>query len=369
VPTLDIRTLNRTLLYRQHLLARADLPLIDMIAHLVGVQAQVNNPSYIGLWARLHGMTRAALTDALRDRAVVRAPAWRSTLHLLTRSDYLAFRRALEPALIRGLNSFFGARARALDTQAVVDYARQVYAEAPRTQAEIRALLLDAFPKNDPDALAYCARSFLPLVQVFPGGVWGAGSSPLYADAEAHLGAPISPEYSIIPVFRRYLAAFGPASIADFQFWAGIPKLRGAIEAVRDEFAVYRAESGVELYDLPGAPIIDGDVPAPPRLVAEYDNLIIAHDDRTRIIADADYKKIFLSAARVLPTLLVDGFVAGAWRIDREKKRLTVTLAPFIPLNAEVSAALEAEAHALLAFAADDKDDPALFSIRWLPPV
>jgi hypothetical protein len=366
--TLDTRTLNRTHLHRQHLLTRADLPVTDMIAHLVGVQAQVNNSPYIGLWSRIAGLTRDALTDALRDRTVVRAPAWRSTLHLLTRADYLAFRRALEPALIRGLNSFFGARARALDTTAVVEYAREVYAEAPRTQGEIRAILLEAFPKHDPEALAYCARSYLPLVQVFPGGVWGTGGSPAYADAESWLGAPISDDYSIIPVFRRYLAAFGPASIADFQFWAGIPRLKGAIEAVRDQFTLYRDARGVELYDLPGAPIIDGAAPVPPRLIAEYDNLIIAHDDRSRIIAEADYRKIFLSAARVLPTLLVDGFVAGAWRIEREKKRLTVTIAPFAPLDADVTEALEAEARALLAFAADAKDDPAAFSIRWLEP-
>lgn len=362
---LNRRTLNRTYLHRQHLLAPAPMTPQQMTTHLVGLQAQLNNPPYIGLWARLAAFERDQLTELIRQKAIVRVAAWRSTLHLLTADDYLNLRVAFEPALIKGLNSFFGARARALDVPAVVDYARQVYADAPRTQAEIRALLLEAFPHNDPDALAYCARTFLPLVQVFPGGTWGKGGSPAYAAAEAHLGRQANPGYDILPAFRRYLAAFGPASIMDFQFWSGMAKLKGAIEARRGEFVLYRDENGVELYDLPGAPIIDEAAPAPIRLVPEYDNVIIAHSDRARIIADADYGKIFLSAARVLPTLLIDGFVAGAWRFERLKKRLNLTIAPFAPLDAATRAAVEAEALRTLAFIANPADDPAGFEVGW----
>ncbi|MDZ4770920.1 MAG: winged helix DNA-binding domain-containing protein [Chloroflexota bacterium] len=363
--SLPLRALNRTFLQRQHLLRPADMTPMAMTAHLLGLQAQVNNPPYIGLWTRLQTFERDALTEALRARQIVRAAAWRSTLHLMTAADYLALRRAFEPALIKGLNAFFGTRARALDVPLVVDVARQIYEDAPRTQAEIRTILLESFPDNDPDALAYCARSYLSLVQVFPGGTWSKGGSPAYAAAESHLSASANPDYAIMPVFRRYLAACGPASIMDFQTWTGMTRLKGVIESHQGEFRLYTDANGVALYDLPEMAIVEADTPAPIRFIPEYDNVLLSHSDRNRILADADYRKVFLSAARVLATVLVDGFVAAAWRVDRDKKRLILTIAPFAALTAEVTTQIEAEALKVLAFVADMKDDPAGFAVRW----
>jgi len=365
--TLTLRELNRATLARQYLLDRAALDVPEAIAGLVGLQAQVNNPPYIGLWTRLRDFRRGELTALMRRRAVVRGALLRSTLHLLTAEDYLLLRPAIQPALERALRSFFGAQARGLDTARLVATALPLLEERPRSFTELRAALVAIEPDRQPEALAYAVRTYLPLVQVPPGGTWGSGGSPAYALAEPWLGGVVAgPQESFRALVWRYLAAFGPATVRDLQVWSGLTGLKDAVAALRPKLCAFRDEQGRELLDLPDRPLPPADLPAPPRFLPEYDNLLLAHADRTRVIPDEYRSLIFLSAARVRATYLLDGIVRGAWKTERVRDAATLVVEPFAPLSPPDRAALADEGERLLRFIADDA---ATFAVRFAEPV
>ena len=347
------RELNQATLARQLLLERTALPATAAIRRVGGLQAQVPNPPYIGLWSRLVGFRREELTGALERREVVRVAAMRSTLHLLPADDYLALFPALQPALTRAMRAFFGARASGLDVAALVETARAAAAERPLLQGELKARLLEVAPGRDADALAYAVRAHLPLVQVFPGGTWRSAANHPYALAEAWLGRPVEEDVGPAPLVRAYLAAFGPASVADAQAWTGLTGLKPVFAALRPELAVVRDEAGRELFDLPGVPLSNPATPAPVRFLPEYDNLLVAFADRRRVIADEHKPRVFLSAARVRATVLVDGEVRAVWAVERgtgkAKGTATLTIEPFAPLG-EAEAEAVAEGERLLAW-------------------
>ena len=215
-PVLTPRELNRATLARQMLLDRERIPPLDAIKRLVGLQAQIPNPPYVSLWTRLHGFRREDLSRLLHERRAVRAPLMRSTLHLVSAEDYLLLWPALQPALVRALNAFFGRRARGLDVDRLFAAARKVLDEAPRTMGELKAVLAEVEPDRDGDALNYVVRTHLPLVQVPPGGTWGSGAAAAYATAEAWLGRPSSgPKFPLRELLFRYLVGFGRSSRRD----------------------------------------------------------------------------------------------------------------------------------------------------------
>ncbi|GAB4510865.1 MAG: winged helix DNA-binding domain-containing protein [Anaerolineae bacterium] len=351
--TLTRRQLNRALLARQMFLHREDCTPLEAVQRLFGLQAQLPNPPYIGLWVRLQNIQRDDLTHLMETRQVVRAALMRSTLHLMTAEDYLRFRMTLQPALDRALNAFFGKRARDLDLPAVVAAAQSFVSEAPRSTGEVKARMLELMPGQDGEALAYAVRNNIPQVQVPPGGVWGSGSAGAYIASGAWIGE-VDPNDNAREMFRRYLMAFGPASVMDFQAWSGLTKLKDVLESMRAELRVYRSESGKELFDVPEATLPPEDTPVPVCFVPEYDNLIISHADRSHIIADEDRPKVFLSAARVLGTILVDGFVAGTWKTEIKKKSITLRITPFDALAAEDETALAEEGERLARFILPD---------------
>jgi len=349
---LTLRDLNRALLRRQMLLERAEASALDAVRRLVAMQAQVPNPPYIGLWTRLRGFNRDELSSLIEGRQVIRAPLMRSTLHLVAAEDYPLLWPALQPALARALNSFFGKETRGMSLDRLLPVARELLAEGPRTFAELRAALLEVEPGRDPAALAYAVRSHLPLVQVPPGGLWRSGGSPAYALVEIFKEAR-SCAAALRELAFRYLAAFGPASVKDFQAWSGLVRMGEAFEGLRPELCVYRDEEGNELFDLPDAPLPSGDEPAPVRFVPEYDNLVLSHADRRRVLADEHRKGVFLSAARVRATVLVDGFVRGAWKIEKAGPTATLVVEPFGPLPARDRDALAEEGERLVRFVED----------------
>ena len=355
---LSLRELNRATFSRQMLLGREDVSAYEAVSRLAGLQAQVPNPPYIGLWSRLHGFERGDLTGLIEDRRVVRSSMMRATLHLTTAEDYLLLRPAIQPALDRSLRSIAGKRLEGLDLDRLVSAAREMAEEEPRTSKELQGRLLDMEPDRDPSALAYLVRMRLPLVQTPPAGIWGTGGSPRFALPEPWLGARLAdPGESLRALVLRYLAAFGPAGARDFQAWSGLTGAKALLQELRPELVEFRDEDGNELFDLPDAPLPPADSPAPPRFVPEYDNLVLSHADRRRVIADGDRKAVFLSAARVRATVLVDGFVAGAWRIEKTRKSAALIVEPFAPLAPEDRDALAEEGERLLRFATDGQPE------------
>ena len=353
--TLTMRELNRTFLARQWLLTRSSLSPVEATDHLIALQSQVPNPPYIGLWSRLADFPRVQLTEALERQQVVRAPFLRSTLHLLTPTTYRQFYPSIQPALIKAHHAFHR-QAKQLPTAELVAWARPLLEEAPRSMGEIETHLLQRFPTFPSADLGYHVRTFLPLVQVYPGGTWGSGSKMLYTLAEEALGKfeTVDPLQAL---FARYLMAFGPASIMDFQTWLGRTKLKEALGTLPADWVRYQDENGSELIDLPNLPIMDGDLPVSPRFIPEYDNLVLGHQNRTRILADVHRPFVFLSAARVMGTFLMDGFVAGVWKFKREKKTLIMTISPFERLSFSQQEGVLWEALHLLSFCLEDQEN------------
>ena len=203
--------------------------------------------------------------------------------------------------------------------------------------------------------MAYAVRSYLPLVQVPPSGTWGVGTRATYTTAESWLGAAAPRDLESL--FRRYLAAFGPADVMDFQTWTGMTSLKSRLKETLTTLVAYRDEGGRVLYDLPDQPIVDEDIPAPIRFLPEYDNILIAHKDRSRILPEAQRKKVFVSAGRVLGSVIIDGFVAAIWRVERDKTGATLRVTLFEEQTDDVLESIEAEGLALVRFIEEAAED------------
>ncbi len=347
---LTLRELNRTTLARQLLLERAMMPVPAAIERLVGLQAQQASSPYVGLWTRLQDFRRDDLARLLEDRTIVKATLMRSTLHLFTTQDYLRFRATLQPVLTNAFDSIFKGLKDKFDTEQLVAVARPYIAEKPRTFAEITAALLELMPEYEAGALRYGVRTHLPLVQVPIAKGWSFPGNPQFALAESWLDRPIPFEQDLRTLILRYLAAFGPARVTDMQTWSGLPKLKEFFETLRSELVTYRDEQGVELFDLPELPLLPADTPAPERFLPEFDNLLLSHSNRTRVVADAHRPKVYLPGLRVAATFLVDGFVSGVWTTAKKKGIATLTLAPFEALTAQNRQALMDEGDKLIRF-------------------
>lgn len=354
---LGTRALNRALLARQFLLQRVKLSPLDVVRHLVGLQAQAPFPPYFGLWSRLHAFSPDDLARLLLDRSVVRIVLMRGTVHLVAADDCLLLRPLVQPIMDRDLatNTAYAAALAGLDFAKVAAEVRVLLAEQPRTGAELGKLIAERWPDREPAALAHAARGLLPLVQVPPRAVWGRSGQPTYATAEDWLERPLNESATLDDVVLRYLAAFGPATVNDVQAWSGLTRLGEVVDRLRPRLAVFATEQGRELFDLPDAPRPESDVPAPPRFIAEFDNLLLSHADRTRVMSDEARKRVFGVRNGVFPgTILVNGFVRGAWRITRQRGSAVLDIEPYQRVSKKDSTTLESAGRRLLRFAAPD---------------
>jgi hypothetical protein len=322
---LTLPELNRALLARQLLLERERMPVTRALERVAGLQAQWEPAPALALRTRLDGFDDAQLARALARRSVVRATLMRATIHLVTTRDYARFRPALEPMLDSKWRQYYPRDAEPPGLDGIVERVR-AEAAAPRTAAEIQAM----FDDDERRLTWFRVRHRVPFVRV----------DGKYVDARAWLGEEPAPaEDDLSHLVRRYLAAFGPASAADVAAWSGqrVADLRPALDTL--PLRRFRDEGGRVLLDLPRAPLPPADTPAPPRLLPRFDNAILSHDDRSRIIA-AEHRKRVVRAAEVDAVFLVDGFVAGRWKLVRGKLELD----PFAPLRRADVRALENEA-------------------------
>jgi Winged helix DNA-binding domain len=362
---LSQRALNRALLARQHLLRRRKTSAADEIEHLVGMQAQVPNSPYVGLWTRLEGFQPHQLADLINTRRAVRLGLMRNTIHLVTARDSLAQRPLYQSLFDRAWQtSHFGRNLVGIDIRAVIAKANALMEERPRTFSELGNLLQQHWPDRDATSLAYAIRYLVPIVQVPPRGVWGKSAQPTWTSTDLWLGRPLKTKPSIDKLIQRYLAAFGPASVADMSSWSGLTGLRVAVERLRPQLRTFRDERGRELFDVPDGSLPDPKTPAPPRFLPEFDNLLIGHHDRTRVIDHAYRHVIFIG------TLLVDGFVQGTWVIKRQRDAATLTIEPLRHLTATERKTIVEEGERLLDFAAAEagRRDVRITAVATTPP-
>ena len=351
--TLTLRRLNRATLARQMLLEREEISPVAAVERLAGMQAQEAKHPFIGLWTRVEGFRREDLHAALRQHDVVRATLMRATLHLMSADDYIRFRAPLQPVLTNAMR-VLGKRAEGLELEQVLPAARALLEAQPLTFNELRPLLLEQFPEVNDRALGYATRCQLPLIMLPTDDRWAFPSQAKFTLAEEWLDRPLSDDPSPEALTLRYLAAFGPATATDVQSWSGLGGMKAVLDGLRPQLVTFRDERRRELFDLPDAPRPDADLPAPPRFLPEFDNLMLAHADRTRVLADEHRGTVVTKNLRVRSTFLWDGFVAGTWEIKRKRAAATLHITPFEPLPSGAADALGDEGEALLRFVEDD---------------
>jgi hypothetical protein len=356
--SLSLLELNRATLARQLLLERATVDVAAAVTRLGSLQAQEAKPPFLALWTRLSGFRREQLRAALDERSVVRATTLRATLHIDGAPAYLALRGVLQPVLTGSMEAALRGRDQGLELDAVLTAARRLLVREPRTFGELRALLLERFPDVNERALGYAVRMNMPLAMVPTDDRWSFPADARFTPADRWLDAKLArPDPATL--VRRHLAAFGPASAVDIQTWSGVGGIADVIAGMRDELVEFKFGRRA-LYDLPDAPRPGPDVRAPPRLLPEFDSLLLAHKDRTRVIADEHRRSLQTKNLRVKAVFLVDGIGAGSWSMARKGAAATLTLAPFAPLDRRVADALVAEAEALLEFAEPDAERHAV---------
>ena len=361
--TISTRALNRALLARQMLLQRHKASALDAIERLVGLQAQVARPPFVGLWTRLQGFARAELAMALHNRRAVRVTAMRGTLHVMTTADYIAMRGAMQPMLTRGMQAILRGRVALLEMEALEVEARKFFRSSAATFDALRDHLKAKFPGADERAMAYAIRTHVPLVQVPTNAPWAFPAAADFALADGWLSTKVSTSASSPnALVLRYLAAFGPATPTDAQAWSGLPALREVFESLRPSLVTFRDERKRELFDLPDAARPDEDTEVPVRFIPDFDNLVLSHDDRSRIMADAHRSRVTLKNLQVRATFLVDGMVAGRWKSERKRTAAVLVIEPFGSIPKRVKAALEKEGEALLAFLEEDAEER---EVRW----
>jgi hypothetical protein len=356
---LDRLALNRALLARQHLLGRSGMDVPTMLEHLVGMQAQLPEDPYLGLWSRIEAFDPEALSTRIAGREAVRIALMRSTIHLATADDALFLRPLTQDVQERSLRSNQLRYLDGVDLEELAVVARGLVEERPRPTPELGRLLAERWPQRDAQALAIAARALLPLVQVPPRGLWGGRGQPTVTTLEAWLGRPASASASIDGLVVRYLRAFGPASSADMRTWSGLTGLREAFERLRPDLRAFLDERGRELFDVPDGRFADPSTAAPVRFLPVYDNLVLAHDDRSRIVPPEVGNALPIGQENI-GSVLVDGFVAARWRIRRERRSIRMSVDLLRPVSRQALHEVEAEGGRALGFLARDATDRTL---------
>lgn len=346
--TLSNRARNRALLARQQLLERVDLRAERMIEHLVGMQAQSPPDPYVALWSRLRSFTPAELERLIEESRAVRLPVMRTTLHLVTADDALGMWPVMQPMLAR----VFRSQTRwprilvEVDMKELLDAGRRLLEERPRTASELSAALEERWPGIDREAMASAVHYLTPVVQVPPRGLWSRTSRATWATLESFLGRRLdeATDADRDAVVLRYLGAFGPATVADITKWSGLTGVREIVDRLRPRLLMLRGADSRELLDLPDAPRPPEDIPAPPRFLPEYDNLLLSHKDRSHVVLPEAIGRI----TGFVGTFLVDGYVRGQWRVVSERDQATIQIDAFSPLSAVEIDELTTEALSLV---------------------
>jgi hypothetical protein len=329
----------------------------ETVEHLLGLQAQATLPPYYGLWSRLDGFDPHELGRMLTDREVVRLALMRGTVHLVTVRDALELRPLVQPVVERAHKGAFGRRMGGADPVRLERAVRELLTDEPLPARELGRRLVERGIGDDAEAIGNAVRVYVPLVQVPPRGVWGAAGQAKYLPLEKWTGEQLENEPSIDDFVLRYLRSFGPASVLDVQKWSGLTRLKEVLERLRPQLETFRDEDGRELFDLPNAPRPDPENPAPVRFLGEYDNVLLGHADRRRLIPEDFPWAAMLAPGRFVNNLLVDGMLRATWWIEREgRKGATLAIHPSRRFSRAELAEVNAEAERMIDFAAAEAE-------------
>ncbi|MCP3996239.1 MAG: winged helix DNA-binding domain-containing protein [bacterium] len=360
VRPLTERQLNRATLARQLLLQREQLSVVEAVHRVTALQAQEPVSPYIALWNRVADFDPCELDRAYADRAIIKASLMRITLHAVTVQDYSSFQRAM----VRNLRAsrlndrrFEGTGLTLEEADDLVPHLLEFISE-PRSRAQIEEMFADRLGGEPDKHVWWAIRTFAPLLHAPTGGPWS-----FTVTKPAYQAAPSDPEWddqnrALQQLIWRYLEGFGPASAADFAQFAQQrqTEIKPALQGMADRLVALEGPNGSKLFDVPGGQIPDEDTPTPPRLLPMWESILLAYKDRSRVIPEKHRKAIIRRNGDVLPTLLVDGHVAGVWRPVEGGIEATA----FHPLAEDVWRRLAEEAESLVAMLSDR--DPKVYS-------
>ena len=363
-PILDRRALNRALLARQLLLKRHHLSASATLERLVGMQAQAPNLPYVGLWSRLEGFRHEQLSRLVESKRAVRISLMRNTIHLITTRDALDLKPLFMPLGERGFmhGSPWGRNVKNADMKAVLEAGREIMSEKPRTIAQLTKILEQRFPGRDANALAYGVRYMLPMVFTPPRGTWGGRGLVTLMTIESWLGRPLGAPSPPDGFVLRYLAAFGPATPADFRAWSGL-SMHEVFERLRPRLKIFQNERGAELFDVPKAPRPVGETTVPVRFMPDFDNILLAYADRTRIMPSGKHLGMFNSNGAMMGSVLCDGFVRAKWAPVKSDSATILVVTPFEkPISKADEHAIAEEGLRLLEFLAPEEKHDVRFA-------
>lgn len=346
------------------LLEREQVATLDALERLVGLQAQDLVPPYCGLWARIEGFNPEELGAHIAEGRAVRVALMRSTIHLVSRADVFRLRPVVQSVVERSMRGAYGKALRGVEREELVSRGKARFREGPALLSDVaKALKEDRWPEVSPQALAYGVRTWIPVLQVPPRGVWGQSGRPIHAPIEDWLGQALGDDDTPDEMLLRYLRAFGPASVMDAQQWSGLTKLARVFEELRPRLRSFCDEDGRELFDVEDGHLPDPDTPAPVRLVAPFDNLVLSHADRRRIVPE-EYRDHLSTLNGMVPgTVLLDGFVAGMWTTRKARGSTSLAVTPFRRWSRPERDGVDEEATILLSFLnGDDSGD-----LEYLP--
>lgn len=362
--TLTNLQLNRALLARQWLLRRRRATVRDAAHAVAGLQSQEPKDPHVALWSRISGFKPQHLREAAERREIVRGSYLRCTIHTASVEDFTAFRLLLQPVIDRELvnhrklmDGFDPAR---LETAA-----RELMAASPLTAQQLGERLLPRFPQAQKAGLGYWIRTCIALAMVPTDDRWGYSRPPRFVPAEQWLDRPLAADTPLAALLLRGLAAIGPASTADLRTWSGVSGIRPVLETLRPQLRCFHDEAGRELFDLPDAPRPRAATPAPVRFLPEFDNALLSHADRARIVPPAHAARFAMAAnGRRQRAVLVDGFVRAVWSNARVRDAAAIEVRPLEKLPKPLQHELCAEAEALLRMLEPDAAEHAVRLVR-----
>ena len=328
---MNLRALNRTLLLRQMLLEREGISVAKAVARLVALQAQYAPSPYVALWARVDSLTKEQVDRAFARGSIINAPTFRTTLHVMAAAQY-PFIVAAKIDKERGRIANLG-----VDMESL----RAAFPDEPLSGTAIREVAARALGTEDEWTVSFALRA-LPFVRLPPGGPWPHTKPPpavLYREPLPDAGEAAT------RVVRAYVAAYGPATRDDVEQYTGF-RIRQIAPAL-EQLDAFEAADGLTYYDVPRVPVANEHVAAPVRFLPAFDSIILAHRDRARIVPPEYVEAVFNKKnATTKNTFTVDGFVAGAWRIEKQK----LIVEPFAPLPLKWRREVDAEGERLRAF-------------------
>jgi DNA glycosylase AlkZ-like len=321
---LSARQLNRALLARQLLLERSRMPLGRALERVGGLQAQYAPSPYIRLWSMIDGFELGDLTRALERKRAVQGTLMRSTIHIVSPRDYWHFAAGIGPSRQEWWLRTWGRNVPDVNLDDTALELRDALAGRTWHRKELDALLREK-------GSTIWSGAWIPVVRLPPSGTWAHRRADLFRLASEWLvPEDVSEDVGLERLLRRYLAAFGPTTLADAADWAGVARPKLVRVAERVQVRTFRDEHGKELLDLPRAPLPTGDTPAPVRFLGTWDAVLLVHVRRTQVLPERFRPLVFSTKnPQSVATFLVDGAVAGAWRVERAKQKATLRLEPF----------------------------------------